>query len=209
MLPTVVIQHRAVRGFWLGVVVSSAVWMLVVAVREESGTSRLEDGATGEELTATRFLRRLERRGWKAIHDIEFDRFNVDHVAVGPGGVLAVESKKTRGDWDISLDPPDPYLAQAIDQARSGSDKIRKLLRTDIGDVDVTPVLVCWGSGVVSVDGGHAWRGEVLVVVGRQASQAVAPLSRSHLDDFTIDCVVQALEAFVGQRERYERDHQR
>lgn len=101
MLPTIVIQHRALRGFWLGVVVSSAVWMLIVLIREESGTNRLEEGAGGEELTAARLLRPLERQGWRSVHDVEFDGFNVDHVAVGPGGVLAVESKRTTGHWDI------------------------------------------------------------------------------------------------------------
>lgn len=97
------------------------------------------------------------------------------------------------------------YLAAAVDQARFGAEKIRKLLRADVGDLKVKPVVVCWGSGVANVDKGHRWCDDVLVVVGRQGSEVVDVINKKVLDAFTIDCAVQALEAFVVDRERYAR----
>ncbi|MGE5636736.1 MAG: nuclease-related domain-containing protein [Nocardioidaceae bacterium] len=42
-------------------------------------------------------LRRLERRGWLVLHDLEKrGRGNLDHVAAGPGGVFAIETKTAR-----------------------------------------------------------------------------------------------------------------
>ena len=36
-------------------------------------------------------------RGWRAIHDVDTGRGNIDHVLVGPGGILTVETKSHRG----------------------------------------------------------------------------------------------------------------
>lgn len=42
----------------------------------------------------------LRQRGWRVFHDVPAERngqkFNVDHVVVGPGGVIAVETKTPR-----------------------------------------------------------------------------------------------------------------
>jgi len=54
--------------------------------------NRWASGARGEEAVARR-LKRLRRRGWVAVHDIDTGRGNIDHVAVGPGGVVAIETK--------------------------------------------------------------------------------------------------------------------
>jgi len=54
--------------------------------------NRWASGARGEEAVARR-LKRLRRRGWVAIHDIDTGRGNIDHFAVGPGGVVAIETK--------------------------------------------------------------------------------------------------------------------
>ncbi|MET0218961.1 MAG: nuclease-related domain-containing protein [Burkholderiales bacterium] len=45
------------------------------------------EAATGEELN------QLARRGFWVFHDVPGERFNIDHVVVGPTGVFAVETK--------------------------------------------------------------------------------------------------------------------
>lgn len=54
-------------------------------------------GFTGERVVAEE-LNQLLSQGWRIFHDVPFDRYNVDHVAVGPIGVFAVETK-TRRKW--------------------------------------------------------------------------------------------------------------
>jgi hypothetical protein len=55
-------------------------------------------GAAGERRTA-RLLCQLERQGWAVLHDLAVpgSRANIDHLAIGPGGVFAIDSKQYRG----------------------------------------------------------------------------------------------------------------
>jgi Nuclease-related domain len=55
-------------------------------------------GAQGEQRTA-RLLAPLERRGWAVLHDLAIpgSRANIDHLVIGPGGVVVIDSKQYRG----------------------------------------------------------------------------------------------------------------
>jgi hypothetical protein len=54
-------------------------------------------GADGERRTE-KALRRLERVGWHFLHDLDRPGAgNVDHLAIGPGGVYVLDSKAWRG----------------------------------------------------------------------------------------------------------------
>jgi nuclease-like protein len=61
-------------------------------------------GAAGERRTA-RLLGPLERHGWVILHDLAVpgSRANLDHLAIGPGGVFVIDSKQYRG--RLQLDP--------------------------------------------------------------------------------------------------------
>ena len=68
-------------------------------------------GAQGEE-SVGRVLAGLEAQGWYAVHDVSLGRGNVNHVAIGPGGIFAIETKSHRG--RIPIDRIDPrWLKQA------------------------------------------------------------------------------------------------
>ena len=55
-------------------------------------------GAVGERRTA-RLLGRLERHGWAVLHDLAVpgSHANIDHLAIGPGGVFVIDSKRYSG----------------------------------------------------------------------------------------------------------------
>jgi Nuclease-related domain len=55
-------------------------------------------GAAGERRTA-RLLDLLERHGWAVLHDLAVpgSAANIDHLAIGPGGVFVIDSKQYRG----------------------------------------------------------------------------------------------------------------
>lgn len=57
---------------------------------------RHDRGAAGEEQVGA-LLQQLTRDGWSVIHDASFDHGNVDHIAIGPGGVFSVETKSHPG----------------------------------------------------------------------------------------------------------------
>jgi Nuclease-related domain len=55
-------------------------------------------GVAGERHTA-RLLGPLERHGWAVLHDLAVpgSRVNIDHLALGPGGVFVIDIKQYRG----------------------------------------------------------------------------------------------------------------
>jgi nuclease-like protein len=61
-------------------------------------------GAAGERRTA-QLLGPLERHGWAVLHDLAVpsSRANIDHLAIGPGGIFVIDSKQYRG--RLQLDP--------------------------------------------------------------------------------------------------------
>lgn len=57
-------------------------------------------GAEGERMVA-QVLGSLERYGWVALHDVHWPgrpKANIDHIAIGPGGIVIIDSKHWTGD---------------------------------------------------------------------------------------------------------------
>ncbi|GAA2036092.1 nuclease-related domain-containing protein [Pseudokineococcus marinus] len=60
-------------------------------------------GAQGEVQVASA-LRALDQYGWTALHDVRWpgrQQANLDHVALGPGGVVVVDAKNWTGQVDV------------------------------------------------------------------------------------------------------------
>jgi len=57
---------------------------------------RHDRGATGEEQVGG-LLDGLQGEGWRVIHDASFGHGNIDHIALGPGGLFTVETKSHPG----------------------------------------------------------------------------------------------------------------
>jgi hypothetical protein len=72
--------------------------------RPSPNAAALRRGAVGERRTARR-LAALERHGWAVLHDLAVpgSTANIDHLAIGPGGVFVIDSKQYRG--RLQLDP--------------------------------------------------------------------------------------------------------
>jgi hypothetical protein len=87
-------------GFWAG-----AMACLYLFARDlvPEHVQHHGDGAEGERATA-RELGPLRREGWYFAHDIDTGRGNRDHIAVGPGGVYLLDSKKLGGSVTVEGD---------------------------------------------------------------------------------------------------------
>lgn len=55
--------------------------------------------------------------GWLTLHDVQTGRGNIDHVVVGPGGLLTVETKSYRGRLRVAEVKSD-WLKQAYAQRK-------------------------------------------------------------------------------------------
>lgn len=82
---------------------------------------RWDRGATGEEQVG-QILERLRDHGWHVLHDVDMGRGNVDHLLVGPAGVLTVETKSHGGRiYAPGID--ERMLKQAYAQAKTVSER--------------------------------------------------------------------------------------
>lgn len=125
-----------------------------------------DDGGAGESFT--REVLDGRKFGWPVVDDVPMEHRNIDHVAVSPRAVLAVETKFVGAGRQWARDP---HRDAAMDGARSSARSVRSVLRSrGITDMPVEPVLILWGPGGAQleadwaiVDGVHVVRGVAAV----------------------------------------------
>lgn len=99
------------------------------------------------------FLERLRENGYQIFHDVVGANFNLDHVVVGPGGVLTIEtktrSKPARGNAIVVFDGEKISVAgfepdrDPVIQAKAQAAWLRALLAESTGRTfPVRPVIV-------------------------------------------------------------------
>ena len=96
-----VASHLAVPA---GIIVAAGLaWLL--RFRVSPAPLAWRRGAAGERRTA-RLLAPLERRGWAVLHDLAIpgSAANIDHLVIGPGGVLVIDSKHYQGQLRVDRD---------------------------------------------------------------------------------------------------------
>jgi hypothetical protein len=181
-----------------------ALSLLIYVFLEDPDTTRLDSAAVAEELTS-QVVRKLRRSGWRVFDNVEFHRFDVDHVAIGLGGVFAIETKWASHPWSFTPDGrAEGYAAAALTQSESNSVTIRNLLRGNYKiDVEVRPVVVVWGAGLRGFDE-PVLSGRVMVMRGSHLRSHLESLG--HRGSFTrTDDVASALSDFIATRARHDR----
>src|ERR1700738_5137462 len=63
---------------------------------------RLNRGECAERCVSD-VLEDLREFGFRPVHDLQFDGFNIDHVVVGPSGIYAIETKFRSGRGEIEF----------------------------------------------------------------------------------------------------------
>jgi Nuclease-related domain len=75
-------------------------------------------GRRGEQHVAA-LLDALRADGWRILHDLDTGRGNIDHVAIGPGGVFVIETKTWRPPWFKTDGVSRKWLDQAYAQCKT------------------------------------------------------------------------------------------
>ncbi|WP_067434887.1 NERD domain-containing protein [Nocardioides jensenii] len=129
------------------------------AARHRREAENYERGADGESATAD-VLEPLLAAGWVVIHDVAWPgrpRANIDHVALGPGGVFAIDSKN----WSGTVVVRDDALKQngrSRESAVTGAADAALAVSEALGGVPVTGAL-CF----VREESVEGWAGDVMV----------------------------------------------
>jgi hypothetical protein len=110
-LPLVVLASGA--PLWFVLMAEIAV-LALIAFGDRKVTPRLDGRLRGVEgeVKVGAILDGLSADGWRTVHDAWTGRGNVDHIAIGPGGILTVETKSRRGPVSSSA-VSGHWLAQA------------------------------------------------------------------------------------------------
>jgi hypothetical protein len=199
LTPLTLLMPSWSRMFLAGALVTSGIWIAVVLVLLGSGTGCLMMGDVGEQWTAQE-LRPLQRRGWKLINRMLLKRGDIDHVAIGPGGVLVVETKWSGDRW--ALDRTDARIQGAVDQVRRSSRSLRLFLKDVIGDAPVRSLVVLWDpegrpGREIDVDG-------VAVVPGPSLPEWLKAVENRDLTPEAAECAWRKLERHLSDRDAYE-----
>lgn len=136
--------------------VLGSVFLIWHIFKIRKGAKALESFRLGldGELATAEGLDQLKQHRFYIFHDIPADSFNIDHVAIGPTGVFAVETKakskpkgkgtdsvkvSVRGD---TLQFPDGPNTEFIEQSRRQAKWLSEFLTQSVGKpIDVKPVL--------------------------------------------------------------------
>lgn len=122
-----------------GAFLASGWWWLHMVMVETTGASSHRLGLLGETWTSIE-LSVMRRRGWQHVNDLALDRGQADHIAVGPGGVLVVESKY-RNDWARAS----AELAGMAGQVSSEMERMASFLKMR---GKTRAIVAMWGNGL-------------------------------------------------------------
>ena len=147
---------------WFACGVAVGTSLLIVWITADSvGASRQEMGGFAEQWTEHE-IRKLRRSGWRVVSNIPFERCDVDHVAIGPAGVVVLETKWSDGSLFTKRGNLSGFGLRALDQVEENANKIERVLAQCGYSAGVNGCqVVVWGSEVP---------GEPLRVAGRRGS---------------------------------------
>jgi hypothetical protein len=129
------------RQFWYGAMAVGYLWLLEALQFHGEQAASISLGGLAEQWTSHE-LKKLRRAGWRLIDRVEFEDMDVDHVLVGPGGVLAIETKWSSS-WKVEAGALETPFSDPVGQATFGARKIRLFLSSRGVDVEVLPPCVC------------------------------------------------------------------
>jgi hypothetical protein len=196
---------------WLvmGAALATALWLDVLAVLIFGGAIPALSGLLAETATAEE-LRRLRRRGWRLVNGLVLrGNADIDHVAVGPAGVLVVETKYSDEAWLGSQGSP--FMDSRLDQAREQVLRNRRHVarhedfKRAIAGAPVRAVLVLHSSA--PDEGSPGWIEEpdgLLTVLGdRSLAEWLSTLDQHQLDADGVERVWGELSKHVARRDQW------
>ena len=198
-------QYQWLNGFTIGFLLAAFLGMITYLILIVSGAHAYMVGGLAEDWTH----KELQKLGkdWHLLRNVSFEegwgdasyQVDIDHVAIGPYGVLALETKFSSGNIDLGAKNVGRLVVEASDQAQRNAGRVKALLNRDAPWAPVRPVVVYWGPKVRGPKGGVRRLDEVRVVLGAEADQWMPRLDqRRELTDDQILAVSQKFRQFMG-----------
>lgn len=189
-------------GFYVLIGLIATGYLFLIILRLSRRKNNLTLGYEAEVAVAQE-LNQLLREGYWVYHDFPADKFNIDHVVVGPAGVFAVETKgrtkpinsQGKADWKIEYDGkllrfPGWTENEPIEQSKRQALWLQHWFSTCIGvNIDVKPILALPGWYIERTS-----RGGLLVINGKGTGNLFKQLPNPHLSQALITQIVHQLD---------------
>jgi hypothetical protein len=147
-VPVAVRFTGAARGAIVAVGAVSAFWIYILYAVLSTGAATELMGSSAESSTVE-VLRILTKRGWRLVNGLKLGgTWDIDHVVIGTGGVMVIETKWSGSPWPLNGFGPrfmESVMYNAATQARRNANDIAKFLSVPQGSV--TAVVVLWRFG--------------------------------------------------------------
>lgn len=203
-IPLLFSLHGPQRWFALGVAAISGPWFVVVITILWSGVASTLMGLDGESATAAT-LKKFKSDGWVLVNGLKIrGNADIDHVLVGPGGLLVVESKWSQSRWPSKghyKKHMSRTLEEAVNQVRRNLDDVKSQFADVLKDVTIQPICVLWSSEDSSADDSWYNFGEVVIVRGPELSLWLNRLTEIELDRRMIERIWREFADFVEKRD--------
>jgi len=131
---------KPVAPYVIGALLASAAWQIYTMMLETGGVASRRSGIVAEQWTADE-LRQLRCDDWIVVNHVMLEWRDVDHVLLGPGGFLAIETK-FRSDWGSNKQDFGAWAKTAREDAHDVGVRLQQW------KTDVQPIVVMWGPEV-------------------------------------------------------------
>lgn len=192
---------------WLyrGISGISGFWLVVILVITWTGIGNPLMGLDGENRTAE-VLRKFRKNGWQLVNGLKlYGDWDIDHVLIGPSGVLVLESKWSHKEWP-SDDQGKTFMAgrleDAVRQVLRNNEKFRKFFKEQLVGVTVTPVCVLWSHAFEPSDLTSFQTNGVVVVSGPKLETWMQSLTSNWLDSNRVERITNALANQIEIRDK-------
>ncbi len=150
-------DHSFLIALYIGIVALSTIYLSIKVSNLLKKRNKLRVGLECE-IAVGQDLMQLMRHNFRIFHDFPADQFNIDHIAIGPTGVFAIETKgrskfvkKEKKNWQVefsgnTLHFPGWTETAPVEQARSQAKWLKNWLQQCTGEpIQVVPVLALPG----------------------------------------------------------------
>lgn len=142
--PLVLLLPGGARTFCLGALLASGFWAMAMLSVVLSGAAPKLAGQVAEQQVA-QVLRNVRRRGWRLANHVSIidGRGDIDHLVIGPCGVLVVETKYKADGWHDRF--AEDRISQAVRAVQDRAREVVPFVQPYVPRDRVQPVLVLSG----------------------------------------------------------------
>ncbi len=162
---------------------------------------------TAEEWTIGE-LRPLLDRGWRLVNGVRLrSNMDIDHIAIGPPGVMVLETKWSSEPWPLGVTSGSfmvHRLDDAVEQARRNARDVAHNFNRELVGVPVIAAVVLWSATPTAADNAWVEKDGVFVLGGQALRPWLNTLDKQVLGADDVHRVWAALEKHAARRDTHD-----